>query len=69
MTRDTDIFGIGSWIYCKQHLRPHMTGWCSVNVDEKVRLDAKTSEGAYAECRRKGFHIYDDESPVAERSA
>jgi hypothetical protein len=21
---------LGEWVYCSQHMRPHETGWCTV---------------------------------------
>jgi hypothetical protein len=54
-TEDEKAFGRNRLVYCKQHLRPHSTGWCSVHNGEKVALDAVDPKGAYEECRRKGF--------------
>lgn len=59
-TDDAKTFGVGVWVYCRQHLRPHTTGWCTVHVDQKERLEATTMEDAYAECRRRTFTIYSD---------
>lgn len=58
MTADEKAFGSERWVYCKSHVRPHTTGWCTVRVDDKVLLDAKTREEAIAESRSKGFKIY-----------
>lgn len=30
---------LGPWVYCKSHVGPHETGWCSVGVDNKIALD------------------------------
>jgi hypothetical protein len=49
---------LGAWVYCKQHLRPHSTGWCTVHADEKIPLDAKTREEAYEETIARGLHIF-----------
>ena len=57
-TKDAETFGADRWVYCKSHVRPHTTGWCTVHVDDKVPLDATTREAAYAEARAKGFKIY-----------
>lgn len=57
---DSEVFGSDVWVYCSQHLRPHKTGWCSVSNINKTKLDATTDEEAYAECRRKGFTIFED---------
>ena len=58
VTEDAKKFGADVWVYCRQHLRPHQTGWCTVSVDQKVLLEATSAEAAYAECKQKGFHIY-----------
>ena len=57
-TEDARVFGAHAWIYCRQHLRPHETGWCTVDVDQKVKLDATSMEAAYTECKERDFHIY-----------
>lgn len=54
-TDDAKTFGADAWVYCRSHLRPHDTGWCTVPVDNKVLLEAKTEDEAYAECEAKGF--------------
>jgi hypothetical protein len=54
-TEDVRAFGENVWIYCPSHRRPHLTGWCSVNPIDKVRLEAKTREAADRECRDKGL--------------
>lgn len=59
-TEDVKAFGADVWIYCRQHLRPHQTGWCTVHVDQKVPLEVTSMEAAYAECRRRKFTIYSD---------
>lgn len=58
MEAEDEIFGKDVIVYCKQHLRPHHTGWCTVRNDQKVPLDAKSIEDAYAECRVRGFVIF-----------
>lgn len=55
---DAKHFGIKTIIYCKQHLRPHTTNWCTVSNDEKIKLNATTLEDAYVECREKGYKIF-----------
>ena len=57
---DSRIFGEEAWVYCSQHMRPHRTGWCTVSPRNKTALEAKTLEAAYAECRERGFDLYDD---------
>lgn len=49
---------LGAWIYCKQHLRPHTTGWCTVDPSDKIPLDSTNWEDALKECVTKGFKIY-----------
>lgn len=53
-----DMKGPVAWVYCKQHLRPHPTGWCTVNPGQKIPLNATTSDAAYAEVRTAGWPIY-----------
>ena len=55
---DDEYFGKNVWIYCNQHLRPHLTGWCTVSNRNKVKLDAQDDVAAYAECKQRDFHIY-----------
>ncbi len=59
-TEDERKFGADAWIYCSSHLRPHATGWCTVSVEDKIRLDAATYEDAVKECRARGLRIYGD---------
>jgi hypothetical protein len=58
LTEDATHFGGRAWVYCKQHLRPHSTGWCSVGIADKIKLDATTAEDAYAEAQNKGYKIF-----------
>lgn len=60
MTEDEVVFGKGQWVYCNQHLRPHMTGWCTVTVFNKVGLGVATEEEAYKKCGFWGFKIFED---------
>lgn len=55
---DAKQFGKDAWVYCKQHLRPHVTGWCTVPNDQKLALDAKNLLDAVAECERKQLRIW-----------
>lgn len=57
---DSRYFGENVWIYCDQHMRPHLTGWCTVSNRNKVALKATTQNEAYAECRERGFDLYSD---------
>jgi hypothetical protein len=49
---------LGTFVYCASHLRPHSTGWCSVDPDHKVCLTATTIETAYAEVARYGLYVF-----------
>lgn len=61
LTEDVKVFGAGVWIYCDQHLRPHLTGWCTVSCKlHKTLLKAKNEKDAYSECRERGFKLYAD---------
>lgn len=54
---DEVVFGRGAWVYCRQHCRPHETGWCGVGVGDKVGLGVDTAEAAYTKCREWGFEL------------
>lgn len=58
ITDDEREFGRDRWVYCKAHVRPHITGWCTVSASEKVLLDARAPDDAAAEAKAKGFKIY-----------
>ncbi len=58
MTEDEKAFGADAWVYCKSHVGPHSTGWCSVSADNKIKLDAKSREDAVAECVSRGLRVY-----------
>lgn len=58
MTEDEQQFGTDVWIYCKSHVNPHTTGWCTVPVGGKIRLDATTRLEAENECREKGLPLF-----------
>lgn len=51
-------FGVDAIVYCRSHMRPHLTGWCSVGVRNKVALESGTISDALDECREKGYPIY-----------
>jgi hypothetical protein len=57
-TEDAREFGVDRWVYCKWHLRPHTTGWCTASASGKILLDARDHDAAYAEARAKGLKIY-----------
>lgn len=58
MTEDERVFGEAQWIYCAQHLRPHLTGWCSVPVSQKLGLGVSTEKEAYAKCALLGLSVF-----------
>jgi hypothetical protein len=49
---------LGAFVYCRQHVGPHSTGWCTVSADDKIPLNAKNIEEAYAECKTKDWRVY-----------
>ena len=57
-TEDELEFGRRRWIYCNQHGRPHMTGWCTVGNRDKILLEALTQDSVYDECWHRGLNIY-----------
>jgi hypothetical protein len=57
-TEDEIAFGRKVWVYCDQHMRPHMTGWCTVGNRNKFKLNATTQEEAYSECQSKNYELY-----------
>jgi len=65
-TADFLTFG-DDWVYCNQHLRPHPTGWCSVDVRDKLGLGIPQDEyserarQAYKKCKLFGLPIYGDD--------
>lgn len=62
MNEQTDDFREwgDAWVYCNQHLRPHKTGWCTVDVRNKVCLCSgeKSGQEAADKCRQWGFELY-----------
>lgn len=60
MTEDAKVFGAGVWVYCGQHLGPHLTGWCTVPVKHKIKLDATNQDDAYKECILKNYPLYEN---------
>lgn len=56
-TEDLKTFG-DCYVYCKQHLNPHKTGWCTVSVDEKIKLNAKDLKEAFDECKKLGYELF-----------
>lgn len=58
MTDDEEQWGPDAWVYCNQHLKPHSTGWCTVDVKDKVCLAVDSQEDAYRLCREWGFPLH-----------
>ena len=42
---------MGEYVFCKQHLYTHTTGWCTVPADQKIALKARNIRDAEAEAR------------------
>lgn len=64
-TTGSDDLQLGPWVYCAQHLRPHTTGWCGVDIGEKVGLGEfsgshdEQARAAVRKCRHLGLKIWD----------
>lgn len=66
-TEDEIVFGVGAWVYCSQHCKPHQTGWCSVSNRDKLGLGLSgnappTAQLAYEKCRQFGLPIYGEKA-------
>lgn len=48
---------MGQFVYCKQHCRPHSTGWCTVDAKDKIALKALTLKEAYEEAAKLGLYL------------
>jgi hypothetical protein len=59
-TEDEALFGRGAWIYCRQHMKVHATGWCSVSIRDKIGLGVDTAQEGVEKCRAWGFDLYQD---------
>lgn len=57
-TTDEKEFGAERWVYCKSHVGPHMTGWCTVCTSDKVLLNATSHTEAVQESKDLGFKIF-----------
>lgn len=57
-TEDEATFGSDVYVYCRSHLAPHKTGWCTVDPRDKIKLDAKDYASATQECQDKGLELY-----------
>lgn len=60
---DVKAFGRDEWVYCYEHLRPHLTGWCTVACSRKVGLGVhgrtqEAEKAAYAKVERLGLKIF-----------
>ena len=72
MTTDEQEFGRDAWVYCKDHVKPHTTGWCDIGVSHKLGLGTFTGEHAeqarqaLAKCRLFGLPIYGDVEHATE---
>lgn len=51
-------YEMGDFVYCRPHVSPHSTGWCSVDIRDKIPLAAKTSDEAVAEVKKFGWPIF-----------
>lgn len=49
---DDKVYGT-KFVYCTQHRRVHETGWCTVNVVDKIALLSATLEDAKVEWELK----------------
>lgn len=55
-----DDQSLGAYCYCRSHVGPHETGWCTVPVYDKLPLKATTHAEAVAECRALNWKVYPD---------
>lgn len=59
-TEDEAVFGYNAWVYCSQHLKPHLTGWCGVSNDDKLGLGLfgqDNAKRAKEKCIRLGLQV------------
>lgn len=49
---------LGLYVYCQQHVGPHVTGWCTVNANQKISLKATTFKEAFKEVKSMKLPIY-----------
>jgi len=68
-TDDAIEWGMGVYVYCEAHRGPHVTGWCTVGVRAKIRLDATSFEDAVSECRGKNLDLWEVAVPVSAYKA
>ena len=68
---EDEVFGKNSWIYCRQHMRPHLTGWCGVDVRDKVGLGIfgiDKAKEAYHKCIDFRFPLINSSRTIASNS-
>ena len=53
---------MGKFVYCKSHVGPHSTGWCTVGPGNKIALKAQSRDDAYAEVRSMNLPIFGKKS-------
>jgi hypothetical protein len=51
-------YTMGDFVYCRSHVSPHETGWCTVGTDNKIGLRAATASDAFEEVKAMGLPIY-----------
>lgn len=56
MTDDFREFG-DCLVYCEAHKKPHKTGWCTVPVYRKVKLEATALVDAYLEAKSLNLEV------------
>ena len=69
-TEDESAFGKNAWVYCKQHAKPHLTGWCSVGNQDKIGLGLlgqEKAKEALQKCRDWGLPISEGKNVVSTR--
>lgn len=62
---DHEVFGEEQWVYCSQHMKAHLTGWCGVDVMDKVGLGIKgkgekQEQEAIQKCRHLKLPLFRD---------
>lgn len=61
-TEDEKVFGKDTWVYCMDHVKPHLTGWCGVGVNRKLGLGISGGIDnvwhAVEKCHAFGLKIY-----------
>lgn len=57
----------GDWVYCAQHMNPHLTGWCTVRNDDKIGLGSfegthdEQAAKAAKKCREFDLPLFEDD--------